>query len=307
MDLNNVNYAEISARERLAEEFRRECQAESRLAEFRILGRATSNTKLKKSMRIDYRISSLNLAHHKTGGHNVCEQASAGCSSACVGGDSVGIAQIFKAVMVGRVKRTQFLFSERQRFIRQLIGELTSEQDNAERVGAVSCCRLNCYSDLDWHKNDFGCVPQIMSGTQFWDYVKVHRRILENEVPENWHLTASWSELKRHQSACIEILRTGKGNVAIPFHTEGNHSGSGALRQRLPGWIVLDGMRVEVFDGDNGVGPGCGDEPHYDLRFLDPGPTRSGRGRICGLRLKAGNNVARDMAIGRGFSLEVVT
>lgn len=305
MNLDHINYSEIASRERLAEEFRRECQAESRLAEMRLLSRAEANTKLRKSMRVDYRISSLNLAHHRTSGHNVCGQASAGCISACAGGDNVGLAAVFGQITEGRARKTRFLFSDRHKFIRQLVGELTSELNNAERLGAVCCARLNCFSDLDWHRPDFGCIPQILPQIQFWDYVKVHRRI--SEAPDNWHLTASWSELKRHQDACIEILRTGAANVAIPFHSTGSKTGPRAMTQRLPGWIELDGMRVEVFDGDHGTGPGCGADPHYDLRFLDPGPTRSGRGRVCGLRLKAGNTVARDRGMASGFSMGVTT
>lgn len=306
MNLNDIDISSIVANERLAEEYRRECQAESRLAEFRLLGRSESNTKLRKSMRTDYRIVSLNLAHHRSAGAgmNVCEQASAACSSACVGGDNVGLASIFKAVMQGRIMRTKYLFADRQKFIRQLIGELTSEADIAERLGAVCCARLNCFSDIAWESAEFGMIPQMLPMVHLWDYSKRHHRI--GKTPDNYALCASWSELKRHQSACLALLNNGH-NVAISFHNNGHYAGNRAMNQTLPGWITLDGQRFEVFDGDNGTGPGCGDVPHYDLRFLDPGPTRSGRGRVCGLRLKSGNNVTRDLAISRGFSWEVRT
>jgi len=297
--IESIDFDAIASNAQRAEEFRRECQIDARNAEFRLLSRSEANTKLRKSMRTDYRICSLNLAHHRSSGNNVCEQASAKCSACCVGSESSGLAQIYAQVMAGRIRKTRFLFANRTRFLRQLIGELQSELDNAERLGSQLCARLNCFSDIAWESAEFGCIPQLFPEVQLYDYSKRHSRILT--APPNYHLTASWSELKRHQTTCIALLRSGH-NVAIPFHNANGSAGNRSGNQTLPGWIVLDGHRFEVYDGDNGTGPGCDGDPHYDLRFLDPGPTRAGFGRVCGLRLKAGNTATRQIGM-RGFSL----
>jgi hypothetical protein len=296
---NELDFAAIAADRRRSEEIRQECLELNRVAEMRLLSRAESNTKLRKSMRTDYRIASLSLAHHKTSGHNTCPQASAGCSAACVGGENVGMAQVFGEIMAGRIRRTKYLFGHRQAFVRQLIGEIEANYRYSQRHESQLCVRLNCFSDLPWHEMAFGCIPQLFPMVQFWDYSKCHSRY--GSLPENWHITWSWSELARHKAACERLLHCGQ-NVAMAFSEEGRHTGRAAQTQRLPSRWKVGGDWFQVIDGDNGTGPGCGDEPHFDLRFLDPRATRSGRGRIVGLRLKSGNTVSRELAIQRGFS-----
>ena len=296
MNLDNIDFASITANAQRAEAFRQSCEVDARNAEFRLLSRSEANSKLRKSMRTDYRIVSLNLAHAKTAGLgiNSCPQASAGCAAVCVGSDSVGVAQVFSAIMAGRIRKTRLLFSDRTKFLRILIGELQLELERAENAGAQLCARLNCFSDLDWFD-----VVRLFPMVRFWDYTKVHSRV--GNAPTNYHLTGSWSELARHKSACLGLLRSGY-NVAMAFHNSDGHSGNRSGLQTLPGWVQLDGQRFQVFDGDNGTGPGCDGDPHFDLRFLDGGPSRRGIGRICGLRIKAGSIVARDRAIASGFS-----
>lgn len=270
-------------------EYREHCAAMSRRAEYKLLSRAEANTKIRKSRRIDYRIVSLSLAHHRTSGINVCPQASPACSAACVGGDNVGLAQVWPEVMAGRVRKTQMMAKDLGQFVRQLIGEIEQQRRTAERLGAQLCVRLNQFSDLPWEAKAYGSIPQTFPEVQFYDYTKIHSRV--RTAPENYHLCGSWSELPRHQAACAELLAEGY-NVAIAFSTEGPHAGNRAHRQELPKRHRIDGHWFECYDGDAS-----------DLRFLDPPVTRSGYGRICALRLKAGSNVARDRAIDGGFSV----
>ena len=291
MNLESIDFHAIAARERTALEFRQECEQLSRLEFTPLLARAEANTKIRKSMRVDYRLTSLSLAHHKTSGHNVCSQASAACSAACVGSENIGLAQVFGAVMDSRIRRTRFLMEDRPRFLRVLIGELHSQQRIAERNIAVLACRLNQFSDISWEdKNgNFGCIPQMFPECIFWDYTKVHSRLYR--VPDNYHLCGSWSELKRHQAACESLLNDGY-NVAMVFSDNTGSPGKGAKNQQLPKRHKIGGHWFEVYSGDDS-----------DLRFLDPGETRGGYGRICGLTLKSGNTVSRESAIRAGFSV----
>lgn len=289
--LDSIDWDQIHRDAQRADELRTQCCMLARQHPYPLLARPTSNTKIRKSMRIDYRLTSLSLAHGRESGHNVCEQASAACLEACVGSANVGLAQVFGDVMQGRIKRTRFLMEDRQTFIVVLVGELEVQRRLSAKAGQTLACRLNCFSDLPWHEPAFGCIPQLFPTVQFFDYTKVHKRILNEELPENWHVVGSWSELKRHQDACVRLLTTGH-NVAMPFSESGSFSGSSATRQRMPKRHRIDGRWFEVINGDE-----------HDLLFLRPGPTRSGAGRIIGLALKAGTTAGREAAIEQGFSV----
>jgi hypothetical protein len=191
--------------------------------------------------------------------------------------------------MEARIRRTRFLMEDRPRFLRVLIGELHSQQRIAEKQNATLACRLNQFSDLAFETASFGCIPQLFPEVVFYDYTKRHDRV--RNAPDNYTLCGSWSELARHQAACEKLLNDGF-NVAIVFSDEKGSTGKGAKNQQLPRRHRIGGHWFEVFNGDDS-----------DLRFLDPGETRSGFGRICGLTLKSGNTASRDMAIRAGFSV----
>ena len=89
----------------------------------------------------------------------------------------------------------------------------------------------------------------------------------------------------------MELLLAGH-NVAVPFASSAGGIGWKAYDQNLPQWCELLGHRFNVLDGDIS-----------DLRFTDKGPSRSGRGNVIGLRLKAGSNAIRAAAIDAGFAV----
>ena len=123
----------------------------------------------------------------------------------------------------------------------------------------------------------------------FYDYTKLHGRV--KKAPENYSLVGSWSEVESHQRACVDLLLSGH-NVAVPFATSAGGIGWKAYDQALPQWCELLGHRFNVLDGDVS-----------DLRFTDKGPSRSGRGNVIGLRLKAASNATRAAAIDAGFAI----
>ena len=199
------------------------------------------------------------------------------------------MAAVFGAIMAARASKTRFLQEDREGFLRQLKTEIDREQRKAAADGRTLVCRLNTFSDLPWESRAYGEIPQQFTGVIFYDYTKLHSRV--GQTPKNYSLCASWSENPKHQDACVELLLAGH-NVAVSFATSAGGTGWKAYDQALPQWCELRGHRFNVLDGDVS-----------DLRFTDRGPSRSGRGNVIGLRLKAGSNAIRAAAIDAGFAI----
>ena len=265
----------------------------------RLLSSARSNSKTRKAQsgRPEYRLVSLMLSPDRTapGLPTNCPNSVPSCVDACVGNVNVGMAQIWESIMRSRIAKTEFMRRDRAAFLKQLADELHREQDIAEHQGAILAVRLNCFSDLPWEMPGFGSIPEKLPEAQFYDYTKVYSRV--GNTPDNYHLTASWTEVTSHQDQCCDAIERGH-NVAVIFGSPGaGYSGSRAYNQSLPSTFAIGGRRRIVFDGDA-----------QDMRFLDwqAGVGNGARiGRVCGLRLKAGNNAMRERAIGSGLAVEV--
>jgi hypothetical protein len=256
----------------------------------KLLSPASANTKTRKSAEKakEYRIVSLMLSPaDSAGGKTNCPNSTPSCEAACVGGPEVGLAQVFQRINESRKEKTRFLHADRAGFLKQLREELTTEQRLADREGTTLAVRLNTFSDIVWEHLHFGNIPKHFPAAVFYDYTKLYVRV--GNQPENYVLCASWTENPSDQTSCLNLLQAGH-NVAVVFAEPGNFTGNRALSQRLPKRWSLGGHSYEVYDGDDS-----------DLRFLDPGPTRAGFGRICGLRLKSGNSQMRLEAMASGF------
>ena len=268
----------------------------------KLLTPAAGNTKTAKTAlkHQQYRIVSLALAPaYEAKGISTCPNASTSCRAACVGGENVGLAGIFVSIMKARIQKTEYLRTDRAGFVRQLSEEIRDEQRRAEAEGQILACRLNTFSDIPWEHERYGAIPHQFPEVTFYDYSKLYYRagigISECRIPDNYHLCFSWTEEPKDQADCLRLLLAGF-NVSMVFATPGNYAGNAALRQDIPKRWIIEGNRFEVYDGDSS-----------DLRIpgIDPGPSRSGRGRICGLRLKAGNTASRNAAIDSGFAVVV--
>lgn len=261
---------------------------------FKVLSDSRAIAKIVKTNRVQiaYHVVSLALAHSKTSGHQACPNASPSCIDACVGGENVGLASFWPAVMAGRIAKTIRLFEDREGFLRDLREDIHKAWVAAEGEGVRLAVRLNTFSDFRWETPLFGEVPYYFPYVSFYDYSKVYSRA--GRTPQNYSLCFSWTERQTDQADCLKLLRTGH-NVSIVFATRGpGYTGHRAMEQPLPKRITLDGDRFEVVDGDI-----------TDLRLhdTDGGPTRSGRGRVVGLRLKASNNAAHERAVNSGFCI----
>jgi len=254
----------------------------------KLLSPASANTKTRKSAEkaLEYRIVSLMLAPaDSAGGKTVCSHSTSACEKLCVGGDGIGLAQVFQRIGQSRREKTTWYNTDRTAFLKQLESELETEQRLADRDGTILCGRLNCFSDLNW----FSLIRRFPDAV-FYDYTKNIARITSPEKPENYWLTGSWTEHKANQRECIDLLRRGE-NIAIAFaDLAGHFVGNRALNQRIPKTWTLGGTSFHCLDGDDS-----------DLRMLDRRAKRGQHGFIVALRLKSGTSEQRRESIESGF------
>jgi len=254
----------------------------------KLLSPASANTKTRKSAEKakEYRIVSLMLAPAATAnGKSVCSHSTSACERLCVGGDGIGLAQVFQKIGQSRRYKVNWMHADRAAFMKQLETELETEQRLADREGTTLVARLNCFSDLNW----FSLIRRFPSMIAY-DYTKNLARITSPDKPENYWLTGSWTENKANQRDCIELLRKGE-NIAIAFaDLSGHFVGNRALNQRIPKTWTLDGTSFHVLDGDD-----------TDLRMLDRRAKRGQNGFVVALRLKSGSSEQRRESIESGF------
>lgn len=254
----------------------------------KLLSPASANTKTRKSAEKakEYRIVSLMLAPaDSAGGKTVCSHSTRACEKLCVGGDGIGLAQVFQRIGQSRREKTNWYNTDRAAFMKQLESELETEQRLADREGTILCGRLNCFSELNW----FNLIRKFPNAV-FYDYAKNLQRITSPEKPENYWLTGSWTENKANQRDCVELLRKGE-NIAVAFaDLAGHFAGNRALNQRIPKTWTLDGTEFNCLDGDDS-----------DLRMLDRRAKRGQNGFIVALRLKSGTSEQRRESIESGF------
>ena len=206
------------------------------------------NAKTIKGEDLGFKTEILYLAPStESGVMNTCEYASPLCAKNCI--FFTGRAQLDPEVIAARIRRTEFLHSDRQGFMDQLRHEIRLAMGRAEREGMKLAVRLNGTSDLYWMPkqlaSEFPC--------QFYDYTKLPRP-WSRTLP-NYHLTFSLSESNWPDAKAA--LDHGV-NVAVVFDTKKGQT----LPSEWRGYPVLDG-----------------DE--HDLRFLN-GYNAS----IIGLRAK---------------------
>lgn len=244
-------------------------------------------TKLRKSETEEYAVYSLSLAPaNYAGGKTVCPQSTADCRLACVGGPGSGLAQTFPSIMRSRTAKTVFFFRDREEFLVQLCREIRAAEHRERKNGKIPVIRLNAFSDLTWErfpvpkeagKNIFESNPDCI----FYDYSKILSRG-KTPLPANYYLCFSYSG--QNSAGCLDLLNSGK-NVSVVFAQNGpGFAGTGAMNQRIPSRYRLPGSDHQwtVEDGDL-----------TDLRHTDRRETRSGVGRIIGLRLKTGSLAQR--------------
>lgn len=236
------------------------------------------NPKTEKGEKLGYWTAVLHLAPARLSGFEVCAGRTVGCTEGCLnlagrGGLMAGTSRLtYEAVSGGqvntvqaaRIRRTRFLFEDREDFLRQLHGEIAKFVAKAERKGLTPAIRLNATSDIRWEAGAFKLdglsIMEHFPNVQFYDYTKLWNR---RNLPANYHLTFSLADGNADKAA----LALSNGiNVAAVFRTKAD------VAAAIEGGF----MGRPVVDGDD-----------TDLRFLDPKG-----GVIVGLYAKG--NAVRD-------------
>ena len=187
----------------------------------KLLTRGASSPKLMKgSAGIESVI--LHLAPGKT-----CPWASAGCLAACLNTAGRGA---MSSVQLARQRRTDWFFSDRDGFLRQLDRELTQLEKRAAKKGFTPVARLNGTSDIPWESMRFYLPQEEYYGFAkrslferhpdivFYDYTKSIARVRKASAkgwPTNYTLTLSRTE-DMSEGAVAREASMGV-NVAVVF------------------------------------------------------------------------------------------
>ena len=200
----------------------------------RLLTDGASNPKTAKSTDYGFLTGILHLAPHIQSGYQVCPSASPGCAASCLYFQGRGR---MSTVQQARIRKTKLYFENREKFLADLIKDVSSLVRRADKNNLKPCVRLNGTSDIRWENTG---IMDLFPSTIFYDYTKHKNR---KRLPKNYSLTFSRSEVTTNADLDQAI---GNGmNVAVVFKDE------------LPEfWNGL-----EVIDGTT-----------HDLRFLDPSP-----------------------------------
>jgi hypothetical protein len=149
------------------------------------------------------------------------------------------------AVRKSRIAKAQWFISDTQAFMAEVVRHIFAMKRKAKREGKALVVRMNGSTDVAWERirTDNGePLPQRFAGTQFVDYTKSIRRVLDRKRAANYHLTFSLSETNKAKAE--QALAAGH-NVAVVF-------GHGQP-ETFMGHRVIDGTK-------------------HDLRQLDPAP-----------------------------------
>lgn len=225
-----------------------------------------ANPKLIKGEKEGYLTTGIHLYPDK----QICQFASLECLDLCL--NTAGRGKQKKIQSFRKVK-TGYFKNDTDKFMLQLVKEITSFKKRAGRLKLIPAIRLNLTSDIDY--SEIACLDNVtsifyhFSELQFYDYTKDFHKALSNKIP-NYHLTFSFNGHNWRQ--CETVLLSGK-NVAFVFKGELPKTYRGKLRQSYP-----------VIDGDKN-----------DLRFLDRKPV------IVGLLAKG---KAKNLDIHSNFIIE---
>jgi hypothetical protein len=234
-----------------------------------------NNAKTKKGEKFGYKTYILYMAPHTQNslGKNLCPNASEGCAAACL--YKSGFGGIYSTVQQGRIDKADFFLNDRNGFLLYLKKEITKLKKKHEKLGETICIRLNGTSDLAYEtfKIEGKSLIEHFPDIQFYDYTKSPKRMdkfIKGEMPSNYHLTFSKSEINDIET---QVILGNGGNVAMVFDK-----------------IPSEYQGYKVINGDES-----------DLRFLDE------ENVIVGLKYKklTGKGSDNNKAFDSGFAIRI--
>lgn len=188
----------------------------------------TNNYKILKGNALNVLTGIIHLAPYNLSGVNLCPNATAGCSKACL--NTAGHGR-YNNVQKARLDRSMMWLTARDVFLKLTATEIESLERKAKREGKTLFVRPNGTSDIPALAMRLcGMFPHI----QFYDYTKNFKTLLR-DLPENYHLTFSRSET--NEKECLQALKLGY-NVAVVF--------GGELPKTYMGYKVVSGEESDA-------------------------------------------------------------
>ena len=173
----------------------------------------------------------------------LCPDSTAGCRALCLGKYSGQAAMVTdlehgtNPTRKSRIRKAQYFMSDRKAFLAEMTWHIQKLAKQAKLANKTLAIRPNGSTDIN-----FANIARKFPETQFIDYTKSLRRVLDKKRPANYHITFSLSETNKAEA--LQALKAGF-NVAVVF-------GHGQPKRYL-GHDVIDGTI-------------------HDLRHLDPSP-----------------------------------
>ena len=163
----------------------------------------------------------------------------AGCMDTCLQSAGRGI---FKNVQAARKSKADWFRCDKDGFLDQLRKDLHALERKAKRENLQPVVRLNVLSDIAWEA--YG-IPQAFPDIRFYDYTKRQGRIGSKFMPDNYHLTFSYSNQPGYSNQVIRALHKG-ANIAVVF--------SNGLPAKFLGRPVVDGDLHDIrIDDPSGI------------------------------------------------------
>ena len=153
----------------------------------------------------------------------------AGCADTCLAEQGRGR---FDNVRAARLRKVDFLRSDRVAFLDQLHRELFNFEKLCERTGERGAVRLNVLSDVRWETLG---IPQAHPELLFIDYTKRAARL--GKTPDNYRLIFSYSGRPQYRNQNRRAFQT-DAPVAVVFR--------GGLPRMFRGRPVIDGDRDDI-------------------------------------------------------------
>ena len=200
---------------------------------------AGSNAKIIKDNGDEYIVAGLSLAPADTvEGVNVCAMAEcADCKTDCLYTAGRGA---MSNVQQARKRKTEFYRDDKEGFMRVVEGDISAFKRKCELLGVKPAVRLNVLSDINYMKT-IKKFPDV----QFYDYTKNVKWAFK-EVPDNYHLTFSYSGADVYKPLIRKVIKETSHNVAVVFRN--------GLPDTFMGRRVIDGDVNDFrFDDDKGV------------------------------------------------------
>lgn len=201
----------------------------------------TNNAKTIKGKKLfDITTYILYLAPHKQNslGKNICPNATAGCSKACLYGAGRGS---LSNVQTGRTNKAEFFLQDKSKFLTMLYIEIAQIELKHKLEGTKFAIRLNGTSDISYESLKIEMTGKSLMesfpSVTFYDYTKNNKRF-KKQLPANYTLVFSRSET--NGDVAKQLLNSGI-SIAVVF-------------DKLPETY----MGVKVINGDLS-----------DARFLD--------------------------------------